>query len=252
MSAPKKLGETKGPLIVALFFTLYPALLVTVFAPFTTIRSLTVENLVIQNLEFYGVLLIFLVAFVALREKRRSSGDIFSSLGLKPNGAGKSVLWTFALFPLFVVIGLASMLLSSLATTPTSASSPSQIPPWYFGYLIVQAFFPVAVVEEMVGRGYMLDRLIPQHPSSITKAAPAILVSALLFTVYHIPTYLTGYHFSIAQTAIALSLNVFPNTVIVSIAYVRSKTRNIIGPILMHFLLDALPIIILSMTLVHT
>jgi len=250
--ASLKLGETKGPFVVALFFTLYPTLLVTIFAPFFTVRSLTVQNLIVQNVEFYGVLLVFLIAFVALKENRRGLRDLFSSMGIKPNGTRKSVLWTFAFFPLFAVIGLASMLLSSLlASTPASGSGPSQIPPWYFGYMITQAFFPVAVVEETVGRGYMLDRLIPEHPSNIAKAAPAILVSALLFTVYHIPTYLAGYHFSIPQTAIALILSVFPNTIVISIAYVRSKTRNIIGPILIHFLLDALPII-LAISFAHT
>jgi membrane protease YdiL (CAAX protease family) len=218
---------------------------VTVLASFFTVRSLTAENLIIQNIEFYGVLLVFLIAFVALKEKRRSLREIFSSMGLKPDGTAKSLLWTFALFPLFAVIGLTSMLLSNLfISTAASSSGPSSIPSWYFGYVIVQAFFPVAVVEEMVGRGYMLDRLIPEHPSSIAKATPAILLSALLFTVYHIPTYLAGYHFSIPQTAIALTINVFPNTIVLSIAYVRSKTRNILGPILIHFLLDAIPIIL--------
>jgi hypothetical protein len=56
----------------------------------------------------------------------------------------------------------------------------AQVPTWYLWYMIIQFFFPVAVVEEAVGRGYMLDRLMPQHPASLVKALPAILLSSLL------------------------------------------------------------------------
>jgi membrane protease YdiL (CAAX protease family) len=77
-------------------------------------------------------------------------------------------------------------------------------------------FFPVAVVEEIVGRGYMLDRLMPQDPSSLVKALPAILLSSLFFTIYHVPTYLKGYAFSIPRTVGLLTLNVFPISVVLS------------------------------------
>ena len=169
-------------------------------------------------------------------------------MGLKREGTVKSVLWSFALFPLFIVIGLASMLLVSfLGSAPSLSafvSSNGQVPLWYRYYMIAHALFPVAVVEEMFARGYVLDRLMPEHPSSLRKALPAIFLSSLLFTIWHLPAYLAGYGFSLLQVAILLAGNVFPISVVLSIAYVRSKSRNIAGPVLAHFLLDAIPVII--------
>lgn len=210
--------------------------------------TFTLTSLLIGSAEVYGVLLAFLLVFVAVWEKQRSLRGIFSSTGLKREGIVRSVLWSFALFPLFVVIGLASMLLVSfLGTAPslrTFVSSNGQFPMWYRYYMIAQAFFPVAVVEEMFARGYILDRLMPEHPSSLRKALPAILLSSLLFTVWHLPSYLAGHGFSVLQVATLLAGNVFPISVVLSIAYVRARSRNIVGPVLVHFLLDAMPVII--------
>jgi membrane protease YdiL (CAAX protease family) len=110
--------------------------------------------------------------------------------------------------------------------------------------MIVYAFFPVAVVEEMFARGYVLDRLMPEHPSTLRKALPAILLSSFLFTVWHLPAYLAGYGFSLLQVVVLLAGNVFLISAVLGIAYVRSKSRNIVGPVLVHFLLDAIPVII--------
>jgi len=106
--------------------------------------------------------------------------------------------------------------------------------------MIIYAFFPVAVVEEAFGRGYMLDRLLPQHPSSLKKGLPAILLSSLLFTLWHLPGYVIGYRFSIPWIASLLAVNVFPLSVVLSVAYIRAKTRNIVDPLPIHFLLDAI------------
>jgi membrane protease YdiL (CAAX protease family) len=241
----EEFGETRGPFLVWLFLTLYLVLLVTVLARFFVVSKLVVLRLVVQMVEVYGVFLIFLVIFLAVWEKRRSFRDIFSSVGLKRNGIARSLLWSFVLFPLLSAIGFVSMILVSLASPASSSSSnASQIPTWYLWYMIVESFFPVAVVEEAVGRGYILDRLMPQHPSSIVKAFPAILLSSLLFTLYHVPSYLAGYGFSIPMV-ILLTTDVFPLSVVLSVAYVRAGTRNVVGPVIVHFLLDALPAILM-------
>ena len=39
-------------------------------------------------------------------------------------------------------------------------------------YLIIYAFFPVAIFEEAFGRGYMLDRLMPHKPSGMKEDLP--------------------------------------------------------------------------------
>ena len=246
--ASKRFGQIKGPFVVWLFFTLYSALYIAVCRLFHISTTLTLESLLVESAEVYGVLLVFLLVFVALWEKQRSLRSIFSNMGLKREGTGKSVLWSFALFPLFIVIGLASMaLVNFLGSAPSLSafvSSNGQFPLWYRYYMIAHAFFPVAVVEEMFARGYVLDRLIPEHPSSLRRALPAILLSSLLFTVWHLPSYLVGQGFSLLQVAVLLASNVFPISVVLDLAYVQSKSRNIVGLVLIHFLLDALPVIV--------
>lgn len=138
-----------------------------------------------------------------------------------------------------------TMFSSFLGPISSSPSSNGQIPTWYLYYMIIYSFFPVAVVEEAFARGYMLDRFMPQHPSSLTKALPAILLSSLLFTLYHLPTYVIRYYFSPYWIIVLLAGNVFPISVVLSVSYVRAGTRNIIGPILIHFLADSIPIILM-------
>jgi len=252
--ASKRLGEIKGPFIVWLFITSYFAILI-VFGGSSKgilpqeITMLLVLNLITGMAESYGVILVFLAIFLAFWERRRSLRDIFSSVGLRRKGSTKSVFWSLAITPLFLlVIGLIGVLLSYFLgplPIPTSVSNNGQAPLWYPYYMIIYSFFPVAVIEEAVGRGYMLDRLMPQHPSGLIKALPAMLLSSLLLTLYHLPAYLKVYSFSLPWVVALLAGNVFPWSVALSIAYVRARTRNILGPVLIHFLLDSMPYILM-------
>jgi len=247
----KKLRETKGPLTVWLFVTLYFAIpmLISGSSNGTLPQNVTISLILALLMSIaigWGGVLVFLAIFLALWERRRSLGEIFSSVGLRRTGFVKSVLWSFALFPFCVVVGLISMMLSNfIGPLPTAVSNSEQAPFWYPWYMIIYSFFPVAVLEEAIARGYMLDRLMPQHPSSLTKALPAMLLSSLLATLYHIPAYLRVYALPIPWTIGRLTINVFPISLVLSIVYVRARTRNIIGPILIHFLLDAIPFILL-------
>jgi len=252
--ASKKLGETKGPLIVWLFFTLYFAIPILFSgsgsSSGTLPQNITASLLLALLMSIaigWGGILVFLVIFLALWEKRRSLREIFSSVGLKKTGSVKSVLWSFALLPLLIAIALLGMMVLSylLGPIPSAVSGSVQIPAWYIWYMVIYSFFPVAVLEEATARGYMLDRLMPQHPSSLVKALPAMLLSSLLMTLWHIPAYLRVYAFPIPWTVGRLAGNVFPISIVLSIAYVRARTRNIIGPVLIHFLLDAMPIILM-------
>jgi membrane protease YdiL (CAAX protease family) len=197
----------------------------------------------------WGLVLVFLVIFLAFWEKRRSLKEILSGLGLKRKGSAKSVFWTSALIPFFLVIYLLLMMISyflgPVSFPQASGPSNGQVPLWYLYYMMIYSFFPVAVVEEATARGYMLDRLMPEHPSSLAKALPAIIVSSLLFTLYHIPSYLGVYPLSPSWVIALLAGNVFPWSIALSIAYVKAHTRNILGPILIHFLADSIPVILL-------
>ena len=206
-----------------------------------------VLNSLIAMLLGWGGILVFIFIFLALWERRRSLKEIFSSVRLRKKGAVKSVFWSIVITPLFLVlIGVMAMMFNYfLGSMPTLVSNNGQIPLWFLYYMIIYSFFPVAVVEEAIARGYILDRLVPQHPSTLVKALRAILLSSLLFTLYHIPSFLGLYSFSAPWAVALLAGNVFPWSVGLSIAYVRARTRNIIGPVLIHFLADSIPIIVI-------
>jgi membrane protease YdiL (CAAX protease family) len=250
--ASKRLGETKGPFIMWLFVTLYFAIPM-LFAGGgssggTLPQNFTLSlafNLIISMVIGWGGILVFLVAFLAVREKRGSLRQIFSSVGLRKTGSFRSLLWSLGLFPLCAVIGLVSlMLVSFIGPLPTGGSNSGQVPFWYLLYMVIYSFFPVAVIEETVARGYLLDRLMPEHPSSLAKALPAIILSSVLFTLYHVPGYLRVYSLPVAWAVGRLAINVFPLSIVLCIVYVRARTRNVIGLVLVHFLLDALPFVL--------
>jgi len=252
---PKKLGETKGPLIVWLFITSYLTLLTVVIAPLMgqlpeSVPMSFALNLLIDQLRTWGVIIVFLVVFVAFWEKQRSLKGIFSSMGLKRKGFVQSMLWSLALFPLYFGISLITVVLLNILSPTLSgvAISQSRYPPWYVYYMIASSFFPVAVIEEMFARGYMLDRLMPEHPSSLAKASATIIISSLLFTSYHLPAYVNMYWTALPRAAALLIGNVFLWSLALSVAYVRARTRNIAGCVLIHFLADAIPFIIVLVT----
>ena len=205
-----------------------------------------VLNSLIAMLLGWGGILVFIFIFLALWERRRSLKEIFSSVRLRKKGDVKSVFWSSVITPLLLVlIGVMAMMFNHFLGSMPTFSNNGQTSLWFLYYMIIYSFFPVAVVEEAIARGYILDRLVPQHPSTLVKALPAILLSSLLFTLYHIPSYLGLYSFSAPWAVALLAGNVFPWSVGLSIAYVRARTRNIIGPVLIHFLADSIPVIVM-------
>jgi len=252
----KKLGEVKGPFIVSFFFALYFAIgiLRGGSSEGTLPQDVTMSLiyiLVVSIIIGWGPLLVFPVAFLAVWEKRRSLRNIFSGVGLKREGSVMSVFWSVVvLFPFLFIIGLLTVIFSYfLGPIPipvqSSVSSGGQTPLWIPYYMIIYSFFPVAVVEEAYARGYILDRLMPQHPSSLVKSLPAIVLGSLLSTLYHLPSYLWLYTFSTPWLIALLAGNVFPWSIALSAGYVRARARNILGPILVHFLADAIPYVLM-------
>jgi len=252
--APQKLGETKGPLVVWIFVILIFAILILLGGSSGRSLPRDVTTSLIIGLLFnmaipWGLVLVLLIVFVAFWERKRSLKEIFSSLGLRRTGSLKSVFWAFALTPMFILIYLLLMLLTYLlgpfSFQQAVGQSNGQIPLWYPYYMIIYSFFPVAFVEEMLARGYILDRLMPEHPSSLKKALPAIVVSSVLFTLYHLPAYLRVYSLSLPWAFALLVFNVFPWSITLSVAYVRARTRNILGSVVIHFLADSSTFIIM-------
>jgi membrane protease YdiL (CAAX protease family) len=200
---------------------------------------------IIESALVFFVPIMLLLVYAVRHAEKRSSRSAISSLGLNRGGIGKSVLWSLVfLVPLVLVIilwegAIAGIFGNNLATAQTQAS---QIPQWYavaiMPYLVLNA-----IMEESVGRGFMLDRLMPSHPAGIVASLPVVLGVSVLGMLYHIPEYILSYNFSPASLILNLGI-VFFSFTFVGFAYVRSRVRNISGPVLMHFLLDAVPLLL--------
>ena len=255
LMASRLFGETKGPTVFTALLMLCVAIPVLLFrgSSGSLPQHLTVSvalNLVANFGLSYGIWIVVFIGFLAVWEKKRSLRDILTSVGFKKEGLGKSIFWALLLLiPAALVTDLVLILFINLLgpVSVTQATNPSGAvqPTWFLFYIIIYAFFPVAMFEEALGRGYLLDRLMPQQPCGITKALPAIVLSSILFTLFHLPAYILVYIFSRPWAMVLLIANVFPNAVFLSISYVRSRTRNIGGPVIAHFLMDSLPYILM-------
>jgi membrane protease YdiL (CAAX protease family) len=115
------------------------------------------------------------------------------------------------------------------------------LPLWYIPFAIVLLAADV-VTEETVVRGYILDRLMPAHPSSLRQSLAAVLVTSVMMSSYHVVPYLYTYGFAAALTGVNLVAD-FLYSILVCFAYIKSRARNVSGPILLHFLLD-LPVLL--------
>lgn len=247
-------GEIKGPIFVTILIL---CLFVTVLLLFRgssggsipqDISGALILGVLTSFGLTYGVWIVAFVVFLDVWEKRRSLRDILSSVGLKKEGLGKSIFWgLLILIPVGLVFFLVTAFFGSLLGPITQAtnSSGASPPTWYTYYLIIYAFFPVAIFEEAFGRGYMLDRLMPHKPSGIKEALPAIILSSILFTLFHVPSYVLVYSISPMWVVVLLIGNVLPNSIFLGIGYVRSRTRNIGGSILAHFLMDSFPYLLM-------
>ena len=194
---------------------------------------------------FFVPIMLFLVLFVRHYEKRNFRSTV-SSLGLNRNGIRRSLLWSIVfMVPLVVAILLWEELVVGLFGPSffTAQSQASKIPQWYVVATIIYLLVN-ALLEESIGRGYMLDRLMPSHPSGLVASLPAILGVSVLGLLYHVPEYVLAYHFSPLSSFYNLVI-VFLSFSFVGLGYVRSRVRNISGPILVHFLLDAVPYLLI-------
>jgi membrane protease YdiL (CAAX protease family) len=196
-------------------------------------------SVIAGQLIFFVPIMLFLIYFV----KHCEGGSVkstLSNLGLNRVGIGRSLLWSIVFMaPLLLAIflwegAIVGIFGSGFATAQTLATP---IPEWY-ALLIMVPNLMNAIMEESVGRGYMLDRLMPSHPARLRVSLPAILGVSFLGMLYHIPTYFLGYHFSPISALFNFGV-VFLSFTFVGFGYVRSRVRNISGPILVHFLLDA-------------
>jgi membrane protease YdiL (CAAX protease family) len=239
----------KGPVVVWLFVLVYWALVSflthgpsSAQLPSTFTPSVLL-GLVASILLQYGPVLLFLFLFVWFYERRRGRGllSLFSSVGWNRVGVKPSLKWALAFFVVAIPVGLLMLLLESAvahsgAEHLAGSTSSAALPLWYIPFAIVLLAADV-VTEETVVRGYILDRLMPAHPSSLRQSLAAVLVTSMMMSSYHLVPYLYTYGFAAALTGVNLVAD-FLYSILVCFAYIKSRAKNVSGPILFHLLLD--------------
>jgi membrane protease YdiL (CAAX protease family) len=192
----------------------------------------------------YAPVLLFLFFFVWSYEKSERSGGIktlFSSVGWNRTGIRQSLKWALVflliLAPISLVLSSVQSLVAVGAEGASAQPAMTSIPLSYLIIIIISAF-GTAVTEETAVRGYILDRLMPAHPSTLGQSLKAVVIASVMMMFYHAAPYINSYGYPLPLTAVAL-VSVFVYSIFLSFAYVRSRVRNASGPILFHFLLDA-------------
>jgi hypothetical protein len=119
---------------------------------------------------------------------------------------------------------------------------------------LIYTLYPIAISEEVVFRGFILNRLLPRDygKSPIINTIPAIIVSAVYFTLAHIPVYLAVYGINNLVSLLSILAYILIYGIISGLIYVI--TGNIIPDIIIHWINDYLSIefMIRPMTLLGT
>ena len=158
-------------------------------------------------------------------------------------GAKRSVKWALVFFVVAIPVGLLMLFIETAVGGAGAghlagqSSSSTTVPSWYFPFLVSDLVVDI-VAEETLMRGYVLDRLMPAHPSTLRQSLAAVIVASVMMSSYHLVPYLYTYGFSPALTGVNLVAD-FLYSVLISFAYIKSNARNVSGPFLFHFLLDA-------------
>lgn len=257
--SPSPRKRKTGPIAAWLFILSYWALTSffgrvasTSQIPQVLTTSLLLSFIVSQLVEYVPIL-VFVFLLVWLSEKRERNGGIrslFSSVGWRRTGIKQSLKWSIVFLLLLAPIALLlseiqSVLVGSASQLGSAASKA--VPTYYFLFVIISALC-TAITEETALRGYILDRLMPAHPSTLRQSLNAVLITSILMMSYHAVPYLNSYGFSLSITILSLA-SVFVYSIFISFAYVRSRVKNVSGPILFHFILDAGVYIILLASL---
>ncbi len=152
----------------------------------------------------------------------------WSSVGIRRENMLWSVVWVFALYVVFTlalqaywaVIGP----LFQTGSEQVSSSLFAGAPEWFFVYLGIAFFIPVAFTEELIFRGFMIEHFWHRG------ALKAVIISGLFFAFLHI-----GY-LSYGLVSIPIYGALFMIAFWWGLAYY--KTRNIFGLIIAHGLFN--------------
>ena len=184
------------------------------------------DDLVLRNLSAQGmdwavaVTLVFIVLVFERRGlasfgfKRLNADTLYAGIGL----GGFFMIGSIAFLFLCTSLGLAS--------DASKPGAPSEAyPPYFFFWYAPLALVTAAVAEEIIFRGYALERLLKLRINPVV----ALILVQIAFALYHVKDGL----FSVINVALVGSL--------FSIYYIRY--RNLTMTIIAHGLVDSLAIV---------
>ena len=217
-----------GPVIVYLCFfaTLILIGLILALIPIDLIEDPRVA--IATEWTAYAVPLAIVYLYVRRYEGRK---NFWSSVGVRRENFGRSFLWLLALL---VVFSFVLVLYWTTAGWVVGADPGKEMekylerawPDWYFAYFIPAAFMPVAFSEELIFRGFVLDRFLVRGKWF------ALVASSLMFSSLHLWYLALG----------TVGLTLFGGAFIIAIFWgiVYCKTRNIAGLVFHHGLVNAM------------
>ncbi len=214
----KEVGNWLGP-IIAYSSMLAVSLLFGIIASPFHIRGEVLA--VIEQWVMYALPLLIIFLHITRFEGRE---DLWETVGVRKKNGFDSFVWAFALFVVFSAI-LALYWQGAISVFGIDPRDVIQtqfegFPNWYFGYMLFASFFPVAFFEELIFRGFVLDRFLSKGPIL------AIVLSSLLFSSLHL--WYAGFGF--------IGLPMFGGVFILAVNWslVYWKTRSIIGVVIIH------------------
>lgn len=205
---------------MVVYFTMLAAMLL--FALVMTPFQISGDVLtVVEQWVVYAIPLIIIYLHVRRFERKKK---FWQSVGVQRRNLVQSFIWLFALLVVFTGI----MTLYWGAVTLAMGTNPQDVvtqhfetfPGWYFGYMFFASFIPVGLSEELIFRGFMLDRFLAKSPIF------AILASSALFSSLHL------WYAGFGLVGVPLYGGVFLLAVYWGTVY--WKTRNIIGLVIIH------------------
>ncbi|ADN51207.1 CPBP family intramembrane glutamic endopeptidase [Vulcanisaeta distributa] len=227
-------------IVIPVFITYEPYILTNTHYDIVSSITQTLSNAVknpINALSTYllGDLAPYLYVVIAalLILNRRKIHELHNELGLS---------WK----PLFGRLSIPIIIASALIWFLISGLIPLMIPipqlPLTNILLLIYTLYPIAISEEMVFRGFMLNRLLPRNnPINAITAMPAVIIDAIYFTMAHVPVYLAVYGINNLIPLTYTLAYIFVYGIISGVIFI--STRNVIPDIIIHWINDYLSII---------
>lgn len=180
------------------------------------------SSFIIAQVSYY-LILMFIIIFTV----KKYRGKSLDSIGLSTNDLAKQILIGIGIFALFSLITLIPLLVGA------SKQEVLNFKPANVSILIYFIFFDIFLVgfgEELIFRGYFLERINEISGSKIW----AVLISSILFGLYHYPT-----NHDIIQV---ISATIFG--IVLSIIKLKIKKCGLISLAIAHGLNDAFIILL--------